>query len=358
MPLKKSWKENVMMHRIAMVIVGISGLISIPNNAHAVNKEQSGKFNERILTHHDEASVRHVIIDEIPDLTIHSLKLISTGWDNLVADVNNEWIFRFAREKSFVIALERERLLLDKLHQHISIPIPYYEFFGINTAFVGYRKIPGESLLDEALYLTLPNYVRQEIAETLAHFLTQLHKAVSVDEALRWGYQKYEVPLESIETCVVGTTQSSQAERLISEALIYSKQHFACEEENFVLLHNDLHDGNFTFDLDTQKVIGIFDFSDAAIGNYFIEFAQLFNIHHDLAFRTMEAYMRLNKIDNEINNAIKPAAVEYILRRARYILQAREQGNGAREQRLIQQLERFAPAWDDLCGQISTIINL
>lgn len=332
-----------MIHRIILFIVSISGVTLISHNVYARNSKQLRTLNDRILRQHDEATVRQVIMDELPDLTINSLHLISTGWDNLVADVNNEWIFRFAREKSFVTALERERLLLNKLHEHISIPIPYYEFFGGNTACVGYRKIPGESILDEALYLSLPDQVRQEIAETLAYFLTQLHGAISIKKALKWGYKKYEVPFESIENFMLGTTQSNQAERLIHEALIYSKQQ-QYSEDNLVLLHNDLHGGNFTFDMNTHKVIGVFDFSDAVIGNYFIEFAQIFNIHYDLALRTMKVYMRLNNV----SNLIKPAAAEHILRRARYILQAREQGNIPREKRLIQQLEHFASAWDDL----------
>ena len=335
-----------MIHRanaFTVVIMGISGLILMSSNTSGINKKHQATLNDRILTHHDEVTVRGVILDEIPDFTINSLTLISTGWDNLVADVNNEWIFRFAREKSFVSALERERLLLDQLHHHISIPIPYYELFGTNTAFVGYRKIPGESILDEKLYVTLSNKVRQEIAETLAVFLSQMHRAISVDEALSWGYKQYEEPLELIENSVLNTTQSPQAERLMREALAYTKQ-YCHDNDNLVLLHNDLHGGNFTVDMNTHKVIGVFDFSDAAVGNYFIEFAQLFNIHHDLAFRAMEAYTRLNNV----NNAIKPAAIEYVLRRARYILQARDQKNISREQRLIQQLEHFAPAWDDL----------
>lgn len=336
-----------MIHCIILLVIGILGPTLIPNSMYANNEKQSQKFNDRILTQHDEATVRQVIIDELSNLTINSFQLISTGWDNLVADVNNEWIFRFAREKSFVTTLEREYLLLHKLRPNISLPIPYYELFGVNTAFVGYRKIPGDSLLDETVYLSLPKNVRQEIAETLASFLTQLHKSISAEEALALGYKKYEVPLALIENFVLGTTQSDEAERLINEALAYNKQH-RHDENNLVLLHNDLHGGNFTFDMNTQKVIGVFDFSDAVIGNYFIEFAQIFNIHHDLALRTMKSYMRLNQVNNEII----AAAAEYILRRARYILQAREQGNISREKRLVKQLEHFAPAWDDFITKL------
>lgn len=297
---------------------------------------------EPILTHYDEATIRETLLNEIPNLTINSLNIISTGWDNLVAEVNGEWIFRFAREQKFIGALKREQRLLDRLHNKISLPIPHYVFFGLNTAFVGYRKIPGEPILNEAVYLLLSHEQRQEIAETLALFLTQMHSAISVEEALQWGYKKYEVPMELIETVVVDI-QSPEAKRIICEALSYIKKH-PYNTDHLVLLHNDLHGENFTVDETTHKVIGVFDFSDAALGNPCIEFAQLFNIHHDLAIRTMNAYARLT---ND-NNDIVPAAVEFILRRARYIHYAQEEKNRSRELELITMLEHFAPVWDSL----------
>jgi len=87
-----------------------------------------------------------------------------------------------------------------------------------------------------------------------------------------------------------------------------------------------------------------FDFSDAAIGNYFVDFGKLFSIHHDLAVRTSKAYASLN----EIADPTIPAAVDYILRRAVYVLYTRESGDVSREASLMRMLHSFAPIWDDL----------
>lgn len=291
---------------------------------------------------HNEDAVREVLFDEVTDLTINTVTLISAGWDNLVADINGEWIFRFPRSEEFITILEREQLLLERLQNSVSMPVPHYQYIGIRTAFVGYRKILGAAL-NEELYLNLSVGACQRIAESIAHFLNQLHRAVSVEEALQWGYKEYHVPLQWIENNLLGTLPSSEIERIVCEALDFAKQN-PFSVENLVLLHNDLHGENLAFDVKTEQITGIFDFSDAMIGDYSVEFGKLFCIHQDLAIRTAEAYARLNNIANPTI----PGAVDYILRRALYIIYSRERRDTSREAILIRMLQRFVPVWDEL----------
>lgn len=204
-----------------------------------------------LLEQHDESTILKVLTQEVPELTINSLTLISSGWDNLVADVNGEWIFRFPRSKAFCSILEREKFLLDRLQSQISMPTPHYEFYGKHTAFVGYQKIIGVPLLKD-LYLSLSDEIRQEIAESLALFISQLHNAVSVEEAKAWGYPEYGLPLEWIENSLLGTLPNEEIERLVAEALAYAKEQ-PKDSSRQVLLHNDLHGENFAFDTKKQR---------------------------------------------------------------------------------------------------------
>lgn len=295
-----------------------------------------------LIQEHNENAVHTVLTHEVPDLTINTITLISAGWDNLVADINGEWIFRFPRKKDVMQTLEREVLLLKHLHNSISMPIPHYECIGLHTAFVGYRKILGDAL-NEKLYLKCSIENRQKIAESLALFLTQFHHAVNIEDAFQWGYQKYHIPLQWIEHDLLGTLSNSEIERIVNEALTYAKQN-PCNTKNLVILHNDLHGGNLAFDIQTEQITGIFDFSDAAIGNYSVDFGKLFSIHHDLAMRTSKAYANLN----EVADPTIPAAVDYILRRALYILYTRESGDVSREASLVRMLHLFVPIWDNL----------
>ncbi|MBA2728982.1 MAG: aminoglycoside phosphotransferase family protein [Parachlamydiaceae bacterium] len=298
----------------------------------------------RLLEHYDEESIITVIHDEVPNLTINSIKLISSGWDNLVADINDEWIFRFPRSEVYILIFERDKKLLDLLHKQIMMMIPIYEYVGVHTSFVAYRKIPGKAL-HKNTYLTLPVETRQQIADTLALFLTQLHNAINIDEALQWGYKEYRLSLQWIEGSLFGTIPSKEVERILREALAYEEGH-PCDKENQVFLHNDLHGENLAIDRHTSQVNGVFDFSDAVIGDYSIDFGKLFEIHEDLAIRTAETYVHLTGKENPVF----AGAVDYILRRGQYILYARENGEKVHESRLLLMLENFVSVWDKLNG--------
>lgn len=295
-----------------------------------------------LLKQQDEASIQAVLDEEAPDLIIHSVTLISTGWDNLVADVNGEWIFRFPRTETFRTTLEREQILLASLHNKITMPIPYYEYIGSRTMFVGYRKILGQPLFRD-LYLSLSEEVRQQIAESLALFLHQLHHSVNIDDARMWGYENYHVSYNWIEDELLGTLPSPEIERIVIEALEYARAN-PTQSGDLVLIHNDLHGENLAFDPISQQVNGVFDFSDAVIGDYAVEFGKFFLIDQDLAIRTMEAYCKLNGSPNRLAFA----AADNILRRSTYILHARETGDTFRENQLYNMLNKFIPVWDHI----------
>lgn len=284
------------------------------------------------------AEIVEVLENEIPELEIHSLELISTGWDNLVADINGEWIFRFPRTESFISTLEREKKLLARLHECVTLPIPYYEFDGKETLFVGYRKIKGIALEDD-IYLTLSENEKNAIAQTMAQFISQMHHAVSAEEALEWGYPEYQLPISWIETSLLGTL-SPEVDCIVQEALKYSKKQQPLWQ---VLIHNDLHGGNLVIDPYSHQINGIFDFSDAVVADYTVEFGKLYNIHPELAVRTSAIYAEMTGLPNPAMDA----AVDFILRRATYILHARENGDDKREEVLIKMLEQFIPTWKD-----------
>ena len=54
------------------------------------------------------------------------LRLINTGWRNLVFDVDSKFIFRFPRNLSSVEALNKEADLLPKLENWLPVKIPHF----------------------------------------------------------------------------------------------------------------------------------------------------------------------------------------------------------------------------------------
>lgn len=295
-----------------------------------------------LLQKQDEQAIRQVLAFEAPDIDVSSVRLISSGWDNLVADINGEWIFRFPRTEAFRTTLEREIVLLDSLQNRITMPIPHYELIGKNTCFVCYRKIQGIPLTQE-LYLSLSNDARERIAEELTQFFYDLHHAVSVEEVRKWGYSEHQVPLAWIEQELLGTLGSPELERIVFEALCYAKEH-PTPPEYLVLAHNDLHGDNLAFDASRVEINGVFDFSDAILGDYAIDLGKCFNLDPDFGLRTSRAYARLNSCPNPALRAV----TDFILRRATAILCCRQEGELARIPRLLNMLEGITLVWDSL----------
>lgn len=293
----------------------------------------------RFLQKPNEQVMLNVLREEIPDLPIENVHVISSGGDNEIVEINGEWIFRFPRSEEFVAVHKREGILLDRLRSHIDLQIPKYEYIGKNTAFVGYRKIKGQNV-DAALYETLTPDLQKEMAATLARFLQQLHQAIPIEEAHQIRFGNYQTPLKEIKW---SKPLPQEVLQLIQEAREEAALHPAGDKD-LVLIHNDMHGDNFVFDVSSNKITGVFDFSDAAVADYATEFSRLFNVHPQLAYQTAEIYAELTGRENPIHRA----AVDYILRRANIIAEAEAAHDTKRESKYLNQLEKFIPVWTAL----------
>lgn len=294
-----------------------------------------------VIKQYDKKAISEVLNREIPDLLINSINIIETGWEHLVAEVNEDLIFRFPRERRAVANLEREKKLLDYLKNHISLPIPDYRYFGTDIAFVGYRKIPGVHL-NQQLYAGLDVDVRLNIANTLAHFFTQLHHSVSKERALQMGYAKIIRPLEEIESSLRSPAVPVYIEKMIQEAIVYAKKDLS-KEQNLVFIHQDVNGDNSAFNPTTEQITGIFDFSDTGIAPYSWDFAELFFIDPELANLTAEIYAKMNNVPSPLIGG----AADYILRKATLIVEARKKGDLQNQKALIEDLHHFIPVWRD-----------
>lgn len=294
-----------------------------------------------VIKQYDVATITEVLNREIPDLEIDSIDIIETGWDHLVAEVNGDWIFRFPRTVGSIANLEREANLLNYLKNHITLPIPHYHYFGKDIAFAGYRKIPGIHL-NRQIYAGLDLETRHTIAQTLATFFTQLHRAVSKKQALQLGYANIIRPLNEIESTLIRTL-SADIGIMVQEAVSYAKADLS-KEENLVFIHQDVNGDNSAFNPTTGQITGIFDFSDTGIGPYSWEFAELFVVDAELAKLTAPIYAKMNHVPNPLIGG----ATDYILRKATLMLNARKNGNSKDEMNLLKGLSDFTPIWQDV----------
>lgn len=294
-------------------------------------------MQKEVLSRFDVETILETLNREIPKLVIDSISIIETGWDHLVAEINNEWIFRFPRAKQSVANLEREKKLLVYLKQYISLPIPDFHYSGERTAFVGYRKIKGIHLNHE-IYRNLTLQTRKHLAKTLASFFTELHQAVSIKQALLWGYGPVIRPLSQIESDLLITLPPPIA-IMVREAISEARKDLA-QEKNLVFVHQDVNGDNMAFDETAGQVSGIFDFSDTGIAPYSLDFAELFVVDEELARSTANIYAEMRNVPNPLIGG----ASDYILRKATMMVE----GQKTLEKNFLLELHNFLPIWRNL----------
>ncbi len=160
------------------------------------------------------------IIETIMD--INKIEFIGNGNHSDAYCINNEIVFKFPRHKKASDCIEKEIIILEKIHGIFDIEIPNVIYKGKfvigeeNFQFFASKRLKGKPLLKQE-FIKLPNDNLDNAAKVLAKFLITLH---SVD------IQK--------------------------------------SKKNFVLLHGDFSLDHILFE--NGMVSGVLDFADSKIG--------------------------------------------------------------------------------------------
>lgn len=218
-----------------------------------------------------------------PGLDIRSLRVIEEGWDSQVAVVNEDWIFRFPRNGATAAQLRIEQALLPQLAPELPLAIPKFRYACLAHAdgewpFVGYRMIPGVQLSRAVLDAAEPT-ARQAVARQLGEFVRALH-SFPLDRGRRLA-----PTLGSLDRAIfvaeyteikqqVFPLLSSQEREWVSGIYAIAADDAAWHFEP-VLVHNDLTAAHILFDPTAQRLIGVLDFGDMAIGDPAIDLTGL-----------------------------------------------------------------------------------
>jgi aminoglycoside phosphotransferase (APT) family kinase protein len=120
---------------------------------------------------------KQAILAHYPDLRIESISFLGEGWANQLCLVNKTLIFRFPLDSNSERQLLREIRLLPVLSPELPLPIPEYNYIVLSSekypfAFVGYERIPGESIPQPSHTLRQATWWRAQAGV----FLTALHR--------------------------------------------------------------------------------------------------------------------------------------------------------------------------------------
>ncbi|MHA2493860.1 MAG: phosphotransferase family protein [Candidatus Hodarchaeales archaeon] len=211
-----------------------------------------------------------------PSISSNEAKFLYHGTYN-VFEVREEYIFRFPdkalfNQKGFDL-IQREKQVLAFLRPHLSVDIPQFIYVSSNPKipFVGYRKIPGNSL-NRCFHRATPDQ-RKQLAQQLGSFLSELHSFEIYQAFLsKWptnftpaAYRQYwEKYFLNVSENLYSRFSSTQKEWV---ANLFTN--FLEEPENFRFIprvvHGDFDTSNILVDPRSFRITGIIDFEDLGV---------------------------------------------------------------------------------------------
>jgi aminoglycoside 2''-phosphotransferase len=246
----------------------------------------------------DSHSARKLIENCFPQLRIKHSRQIVTGWENLVLEVNREYIFRFPKYKETEKRLRGEIAFLPALRLQLSVKVPDYEFVWKGGPkyphwFGGYRKISGVTVQS----LPFRKERTRPLAAQIAGFLKELHKirlrGVRFRNMLRYSpeewYRSIRLQYRRVRRIVyplLDTRLRDGSEEFWQNLL----SEFRDSSFEPTLIHGDLGTENILFDPASVSLTGILDWGYMQISDPALEFAHLFMHKPQLGEEVLKQY--------------------------------------------------------------------
>lgn len=246
----------------------------------------------------DSHSARRLIEKCFPQLPIRHSRRIVTGWENLVLEVNKEYVFRFPKYRETEKRLRNEIAFLPILRRHLSTQVPDYEFIWKGGRkyprwFGGYRKISGVTVQS----LPFRKEWTRPLAAQIASFLKELHRirfrGVRFRNIPRYSpeewYRSIRLQYRKVRRIVYPLLDTRLRER--SEEF-WQKLLSEFRDSSFkpTLIHGDLGTENILFDHASVRLTGILDWGYMQISDPALEFAHLFMHKSELGEEVLKQY--------------------------------------------------------------------
>ncbi len=233
------------------------------------------------------------VLQVIPDLRITSVRAGEDGLVHNVLIVNEELVFRFARDEAGRRALEREARLLAFVRPRVSLSVP--EVIHQHLDCTVYRFIPGVPL-DRQRLLAQDAFGRRVLLDQLGTFLSQLHSLSGEASAAVSGPVKASSGMKE---------EYEELYRVIERELLPSMMVWAREwaRELFrpaldgkldltyapAVIHGDLAPYHLCFDPTTRRLSGVIDFGNAGLGDPALDVGSLILALGESLLRQMES---------------------------------------------------------------------
>jgi aminoglycoside 2''-phosphotransferase len=250
--------------------------------------------------------VKTIIKRDYPNFEIESIKILKSGWDNSVFEINNDYIFRFPKKENK--GLKNEIKIIKYLNDIISLKIPVNDFVGKKDLYVGYKKIIGQPL-NQDIIKSLSDKEKKLVAEDIANFFYEFHSSLPISLAKKFDIQSntrdWWPPV--IERLII-KIKDKKIKFFLRENLIRYLTMME-NEPDLVIAYNDLHENNIAFNYKKRKIEGIFDFGYVSIEDINKEFYYLCLNDLPLVIETVKQYNKLSGKEVDIKKVYLTAVV-------------------------------------------------
>jgi len=180
------------------------------------------------------------------------------GDTHVLRRANADWV------RSLMV---REHLLLHHLSGRTTLSIPESVFVAPDGEFDLLVKARGEPI-EYSWWPRLEPEYQLDIAKQFGRFLAELHGALEFGQAIAMGFERGASPPspEWVKERLVGQLSSPKRESLLKELLRIAPRLYE-EALPPALLHDDFSHHNAGFSPDGHRVLGVFDFTQARLGD-------------------------------------------------------------------------------------------
>jgi aminoglycoside 2''-phosphotransferase len=225
-----------------------------------------------------------------------NIDFIEHGADNVIAVVNEEYVFRFPRNDASAKRLYFETALLQKIGKQLpAVQVP--ELIQVHTQpFYSVAKyIEGEHL-DGRQIQALSTDEQIAVGNQIAKFSTQLNHAISGLEVQRLRNEAridgLEEPWETyFERIFIKERLPNEKLRPIVQQYYQLWKEYVKQEQRMYAIHDDLHPSNLLFV--GPQLGGIVDFGDTNTGSIEEEFRWLYSMGDIVLKAAIEHYQQL-----------------------------------------------------------------
>jgi aminoglycoside 2''-phosphotransferase len=227
-----------------------------------------------------QASCLQTIRESYPNLDIHSARLhTAEGQFNDILFINDDLIFRFPRYEESINDFLQEINILQRLPDHVGLPIPNPIYISsatrsVGRVFMGYKMLAGKPLFQDVLNGITNQVALDLIAGQLSDFLQELHQFshtdLGLDLPVRDQLAETKSLFSDIEKHLFPLMRSDARDAVTRHFEDYFNRSYLHQYQP-AMVHGDFGGSNILYD--SGKITGIIDFSSAGLDDPALDMA-------------------------------------------------------------------------------------